>query len=105
MHLPPFAFFSSHGANGRGESHCSEQPLCERDFEHLDRFFFAVRDHVYAILKLDEDFPSYYGGTDIDVLCYDRDAFARSILEVGNSYLNRGFEITATEKSDSFQFK
>ena len=45
---------------------------------NLDRFFFTVREHVYAIVKL-ADFPNYYKGSDIDVFCYDKDKFIKAI--------------------------
>lgn len=59
----------------------------------LDRFFFAVRDQVYVIVKLSDEFPNYYKGSDIDVFCYDENEFAKRILSVGNWYIEQGFEV------------
>lgn len=70
----------------------------------LDRFFFAVRKQIYVIVKLWDDFPNYYKGSDIDVFCYNKDEFAKQILSVGNWYLDQGFEIKVTDKSKSQTF-
>jgi hypothetical protein len=67
----------------------------------LDRFFFQVRDQVYVIVKPDDDFPSYYKGSDIDVFGYDKNEFAKLILSAGNQYLEQGFEIKVTDKDES----
>ncbi|MGC9469399.1 MAG: hypothetical protein ACP5HS_12460 [Anaerolineae bacterium] len=64
-------------------------------------FFLAFEDLVYVILKLDDDFPQYYAGSDIDILCYDKEELARCILKVGNRYINRGCEIRVREKSET----
>jgi len=66
----------------------------------LDQFFFSVREQIYVIVKLD-NFPNYYQGSDIDVFCYNKDGFAKQILSVGNTYLDQGFEIKITNKSES----
>ena len=65
----------------------------------LDCFFFNVREQVYAVIKLG-DFPNYYKGSDIDVFCYNKDEFAKTVIGVGNRYLERGFEIRVTNKGD-----
>lgn len=67
---------------------------------NLDRFFSAVREQIYVIVKLDH-FPNYYKGSDIDVFCYDKNEFAKVILSVGNRYLDQGFEIKVTSKGES----
>lgn len=67
---------------------------------NLDRFFFAVREQIYVVVKLWDDFPNYYRGSDIDVFCYDKNEFAKMILSVGNWYVNRGFEIEVINKGD-----
>lgn len=66
----------------------------------LDRFFFHVRQQIYVIVKLG-DFPDYYKGGDIDVFCYNKDEFAKQILNVGNWYLDQGFEIKVTDVDES----
>ena len=66
----------------------------------LDRFLFAVREQIYVIVKF-SNFPSYYKGSDMDVFCYNKDEFAKTILNVGNWYLDQGFEIEVTNKGKS----
>ena len=66
----------------------------------LDKFFFKVRDQAYVIVK-NEDFPNYYKGGDIDVFCYDKNAFAKQILSIANSYLDKGFEVKVSNKNES----
>jgi hypothetical protein len=63
----------------------------------LDQFFHAVREQIYVVIKLG-DFPNYYKGSDIDVFCYNKDTFAKTILGVGNEYLGRGFEILVSNR-------
>ena len=69
----------------------------------LDRFFFEVRGQIYVIVK-PGDFPDYYTGSDIDVFCYDKNEFAKLILNVGNGYLDQGFEIRVTDKDESHTY-
>lgn len=66
----------------------------------LDKFFFNVRDQAYVIVKND-NFPNYYKGSDIDVFCYDKSAFTKRILSIANSYLDKGFEVKLSDKSES----
>jgi hypothetical protein len=67
----------------------------------LDRFFSEVRDQIYVVVKLNDDFPNYYKGSDVDVFCYDKNEFAERILSVGNWYLDHGFEIKVIDKDES----
>lgn len=69
----------------------------------LDYFFYNVKDQVYVIVK-NEDFPNYYKGADIDVLCYNKNDFAQRILSMGNSYLDKGFEIRVLNVSESHTY-
>jgi len=64
----------------------------------LDQFFFTVQDQIYAVIKLSNEFPSYYKGSDIDIFCYNDSEFAKRILEVGNRYVEQGFEIKVSQK-------
>lgn len=66
----------------------------------LDKFFFKVRDQAYVIVKND-NFPNYYKGSDIDVFCYDKNAFAKQILSIANSYLDKGFDVKVSNKNES----
>lgn len=65
----------------------------------LNNFFYNVRKIPYVIIKYNHKFPHYYKGQDIDIFCYDKGQFAQKILEVGNKYLNKGFEIKVTDIS------
>jgi len=67
----------------------------------LDRFFFEVREQIYVVVKLDDNFPNYYKNSDIDVFCYDKNEFAKRILSVGKQYLDRGFEIKVINKGET----
>ncbi len=63
----------------------------------LDRFFFAAQEQIYVIIK-SSNFPNYRKGSDIDIFCYNKDTFAQSILDIGNQYVQQGFEIEVTHK-------
>lgn len=65
----------------------------------INNFFFNVRKVPYVIIKYNHKFPNYYKGQDIDIFCYDKGQFVQKILEVGNKYLNKGFEIKVTDIS------
>lgn len=69
----------------------------------LDHFFYEARHQIYVVTKL-ADFPNYYKRSDIDVFCYDKTAFARVVLDVGNQYLDQGFEIRVWDKDDSHTY-
>jgi len=64
---------------------------------NLNNFFYNVRKIPYAIIKYNDNFPNYHKGQDIDVFCYNKSQFAQKILRVGNKYLNKGFEINASD--------
>ena len=68
---------------------------------NLDRFFHHVQDQEYAIIKLNSDFPNYYGGSDIDIFCENGEEFAGKILEVGNEYVPQGFIIDTDCSEDN----
>lgn len=63
----------------------------------LNNFFFNVRKIPYVIIKYNNNFPKYYKGQDIDIFCYSKSQFAQKIFEVGNKYLDKGFEIKVTD--------
>lgn len=60
---------------------------------NLDDFLFALSDQIYCIIKISKDFPNYFQGNDIDIFCYNLPEFAQKILEVGQTYVQIGFEI------------
>ncbi len=55
---------------------------------NLDEFFFAVRNQEYVIIKITEEFPNYYKGSDVDVFCADLNKFSVAIFHIGNNYIN-----------------
>lgn len=69
---------------------------------NLDEFFFAVRNIEYVIIKISEEFPNYYKGSDIDVFCNDIKEFSNSIFKVGNRYLSQNdrIEVINNEKNN-----
>jgi len=67
----------------------------------LNKFFLHVQDEEYAVIKLNDNFPNYYGGGDIDIFCASGDEFARKILEVGNEYVAQGFVIDTDCSKDN----
>lgn len=62
----------------------------------LDEFFFSVTREIYCVIKINEKFPDYSPGDDIDVFCYDSVSFSKKILACGNRYVDEGFEIRVT---------
>lgn len=69
----------------------------------LDRFFYAVRDEVYVIVKLG-DFPNYYPGSDIDIFCYDKEKLANVILQIANDYIVQGFTVSVGYKGEDHAY-
>ena len=53
----------------------------------LNRFFFAIKDYNYSIVKLDK-FPDYKKGDDLDIYTDDLVGLTRLILKIGNQYFN-----------------
>ena len=65
----------------------------------LGDFFEAVHNQTYVVIKLSEDFPHYSANSDIDILCTDLAQFAKTILTVGNQYVeDLGYEIRVSVK-------
>jgi hypothetical protein len=67
---------------------------------NLDEFFYGLTDEIYCIIKIRNNFPDYSPGDDIDIFCYDSITFSQKILETGNTYVLRGFEIKVTSTPD-----
>lgn len=63
----------------------------------LNAFFYNVRKIPYVIIKLNDNFPIYNKGQDIDIFCYDKGQFVQKLFEVGNIYVNKGFEMKVTD--------
>lgn len=70
----------------------------------LNYFFYNLKDMNYVIIKYDTSFPNYYSGSDIDIFCYNKNEFAKQVLNYGNKYLNRGFEIKVKNLSNNHTF-
>lgn len=68
----------------------------------LDEFFLNVSDETYCIIKINENFPNYYEGNDIDIFCYNIGTLAKKILFVGNKYIEKGFivNVVSNESND-----
>jgi len=58
----------------------------------------------YVIVKYDKSFPNYYKGSDIDLFCYNKKELTKQILNCGNKYINKGFEIKVKEPNDNHIF-
>ena len=52
---------------------------------NLDEFFFSVRKQDYVIIKMTPEFPNYYKGSDVDILCLDLNKFSGTIFDIGNN--------------------
>lgn len=70
---------------------------------NIDEFFYQLKDEIYCIVKMDPKFPNYLKGEDIDIFCYDIKKVVKKILEVGNKYVERGFDIKVTDVENQSQ--
>lgn len=59
----------------------------------IKELFKTLQDENVVIIKLSEDFPKYYSGSDIDMFCADPYAVARKILAFTNRYIFEGAEV------------
>jgi hypothetical protein len=64
-------------------------------------FFEAINTVPYVAIKLNEIFPQYYSGSDIDILCYNASSVASKIIPLAKKYTLEGFELKCTEKTKS----
>lgn len=67
---------------------------------NLDSFFWAARDQDYVVIKAPDFSPDYHEGGDIDIICKDKNEFSRKIIEVGNQYVDEGFEMRVSIKEE-----
>lgn len=65
----------------------------------LDRFFYALRNEVYVVIKLG-DFPAYYSGSDIDIFCYDKEKLTKIILQSAKYCLAHGFVVSVVARGE-----
>lgn len=66
----------------------------------LIQIFSALESENYTIIKLSEEFPIYRTGSDIDVLCLNPESISKIILQIGNQYLDKGYEILVNDDSN-----
>jgi len=69
----------------------------------LTEFFDELKDIEYVIVKISDDFPNYYPGSDVDIFCLDVNKIAKRILKVGNKYLNQNFYIRIDESKSNLK--
>ena len=65
----------------------------------LAAFFSRVKADPYVVVRGDPDsLADYAPGSDIDIFCYDKEAFGRQVLAFANSYVERaGCEVRARD--------
>jgi hypothetical protein len=49
----------------------------------LDRYLYGLRNEIYCIVKLPNDFPNCRRGSDLDIFCYRVHSFGKRLLELG----------------------
>ena len=59
----------------------------------LRKFFHAIQEHAYAVIKIADEFPAYTPGSDIDIFCLNTEQVAKAILAVGHGYTHSGYTI------------
>jgi len=59
----------------------------------LKTFFDKMNDHVYCLVKPDDNLPDYREGADLDIFCYDMEKLSGIIVATGRKYLDEGLEI------------
>lgn len=58
-----------------------------------------IKEEEYCIIKLNQDFPSYHAGQDLDIFCYHPEAMSKKILKWANPYLSDTISIDITLKN------
>lgn len=73
-----------------------------KDLNHLDLpSFFQQFSHVnYVIVKLNDVFPDYYPGSDIDIFTTDIEKLTREILKLGKRYITDETNFSVTEVTE-----
>lgn len=66
----------------------------------LNLFFYSFTSEKYVIVKK-SNIPDYYSGSDVDIFCLNLSALAKKILIIGNSYLDKEFEISVQSKKNT----
>lgn len=60
---------------------------------NLNEFFSELESEIYLVFKLNDIFPDYSYGSDIDILCHDANRVAKKILSAGNKYVENGYRV------------
>ena len=59
-----------------------------------------IREDNYSIIKLNDSFPSYKPGQDLDIFCYNPQSLSQKILNWGNQYVTNIIELKVTLKEN-----
>lgn len=71
----------------------------------LEEFFSRVKADPYVVVRGDPDsLPDYAPGSDLDIFCYDKEAFGRQVLAFANPYVERaGCEVRVRDSASTNQ--
>ncbi len=71
----------------------------------LAAFFSRVKTDPYVVVRGDPDsLPNYVPGSDLDIFCYDKEAFGRQVLAFANPYVERtGCEVRVRDNASMKQ--
>jgi len=69
---------------------------------NLNEFFYNLKDEVYIVAKLSENFPDYHAGDDIDIFCYSLKKVATQILGLGNKLTKKGYIVKVTKRLNQY---
>jgi hypothetical protein len=64
----------------------------------LVQIFDSLKEEIYVISKLNDKFPAYEPGHDIDILCANIESFSKKVLESLNKYVEEGTSVKVNEK-------
>jgi len=66
---------------------------------NLDYFFYNLKDEIYVVVKLADNFPNYFEGADIDIFIYREDLFTQKFLGLANRYIReKNFKVQVKKK-------
>ncbi|MCU4165571.1 hypothetical protein [Carboxylicivirga caseinilyticus] len=68
---------------------------------NLIDFFKTIEYDCYCIIKIDDKFPEYSIGDDIDIFCFDISHIIKNLLIVTNQYIDKGFTAQITKRSET----
>lgn len=67
----------------------------------LISIFNEISTNSYVIVKLNDEFPEYIPGSDIDIFVKDIDEFSRKILSICEKYINQEYFLNITKINQS----